>query len=489
MSNGAPSSSSLRGARAALAVGALAIALAGALSLARCQAPLAPVRITGGPAGTSRDLIAQGLAARLDATGLPTEIVHVTGDELARLDGREMDLALVSSALRSREYAGVREVAPLHAEALHVLVKEELAGDVGETLRGLRGRRVDVGPVDSAGAALSRAVLAFAGLDDSAAGGAIVEQVELAELERRIAAGERDALSDAVFHLATVPSRIALELVRTFGYRLVPLPFADAFRLRTLLAEAERGTFAAGRLDLADVASVEIPAFTYRTDPASPPEPLPTLGATLLLLAHDEVAPEAIEHLLGVVYGSQFARLAHPPLERRELGGRPRLRRHAGTSAFLARHEPILSARDVDQLNNTLGVAGALVGGVLFLWQGLRQARASRRDRLFAGHMLRVAGIEQRLVEQELSSELDLEGLIALQRELLELKREALGRFAAGELGDHRAIAELLAPVDVAREHVAALLLHVRERVAERAEAEGKTVAAVWKEEAAAGPE
>jgi hypothetical protein len=480
---------SLRGARPALAIGALGVAVAGALLLARHEAPLAPVRITGGAEGTSRDLIAQGLATRLDLTGLPTEVVRVTGDELARLDEREVDLALVSSALRSREYGRVREVAPLHAEALHVLVREEIAGDVGETLDGLRGRRVDVGPAESAEAALSRAVLAFAGLDEGAAGGPIVEQLEIAELELRIAGGQRDALPEAVFHLSTVPSRIALGLVRDFGYRLVPLPFADAFRLRTLLTEAERGALAASRLDLADVDRVEIPAFTYRTDPPSPAEPLPTLGATLLLLAHEDVQPEAIEHLLEIVYGSQFARLAHPPLDRGALASRPRLHRHPGTAAFLSRHEPIVSARDVDRLNNTLGVLGALVGGVLFLWQGLRQARATRRDRIFAGHMLRVAGIEHRLVDLELASEPDLEGLIALQRELLELKREALARFAAGELGDHRALAELLAPVDVARDHVASLLLHVRERVAERAEAEGKTVAAVWKEEAAAGSE
>jgi len=465
--------------------GAIGLAAAGALLLARRAPPLAPLRITAGPGDTSLELVARGLADRLTRAGLPTQVVPLAGDELAHLEQREVDLALVSSALRTREYPTVREVAPLHVEALHLLVKEEHADAVGEALAGLRGLQVDLGPVDSAGAALAQAVLAFSGLDGAAVR---ASQLEVAELERRLDAHQRDALPDAAFHLATVPSRIALRLVREAGYRLVPLPFADAFRLRTLLAQAESGRIQDSRLDLADVVSTAIPAFTYRTDPPEPAGPLPTLGATLLLLAHEDVPAAPVERVLGIVYGSQFARIAHPPLDRRDLAERPLVRRHAGTSAFLARDEPFLSARDVDELNNTLGVAGALLGGTLFLWQGVRQARASRRDRLFAGHMLRVADVEQRLVALELSSDPDLEQLIALQRELLELKRETLDRFARGELGDHRALAELMAPVDVARDHVAGLLLHVRERIAERAGAEGRTVEAVWREEAASDP-
>lgn len=450
----------------ALAIGGIGIAVAGGLLASRRTPPLAPIRITAGPADTSRNLLARGLASRLALGGLEAEVVPTTGDELAAVEQQEADLALVSSVLRSRGHPHVREVAPLHVEALHLLVKREIAPEVGATLGGLRGRRVDVGPVGSEGAALSRAVLAFASVAET---DVAVEQWEIADLERRLDAGERDPLPDAIFDLATLPSRIALRLVRDAGYRLLPLPFADAFRLRTMLAQAEGGALAEGALELGDLERIEIPPFTYRSDPPSPAEPLPTLGATLLLLAHEDVPKQTIERVLDTVYESRFARIAHPPLERSALAARPRIRRHPGTAAFLAREAPILSAGDVDELNNTLGVAGALLGGSLFLAQGIRQARRTRRDRLFAGHMLRVAGIEQRLVALELASELDRDGLVALQRELLELKHEALDRFARGELGDHRALSELLAPVDVARDHVGALLLHVREQAEERA--------------------
>ena len=473
-----------RSAWLALAAGALGMAIAGALLWARRPPQLTPLRITAGPADTSRALIARGLAGRLRAVGVPADAVAVDGDELAQLERREVDLALVSSVLRRATQRHVHEVAPLQLEALHLLVRSERAGAVGPTLAGLRGRRVAVEPEGTAGGVLARAVLGFAGLDGGAAG-AVVEPLAIGELERRLDAGAPDALPDAVLLLATVPSRIALRLIQQADYRLLPLPFAEALRLRTILTQVEQGSFQTSELDVGDVVAMEIPAFVYGTDPPIPAAPLPTLGARLLLLGHEQVPTHAVELLLDTVYGSRFARLAHPPLAPSDLAHRPRQRRHPGTAAFLERGEPLLSAGDVDELNNTLGVAGALVGSGLFLWQALRQARSARRARLVAEHMLRVAGIEQRLVELELGSELALDDLSALQRELLELKREALDRFARGEIDGHRTLAELLAPVDGARDQVAGLLLHVREQVAERAAAEGRPVAAVWNEQAA----
>jgi hypothetical protein len=192
--------------------------------------------------------------------------------------------------------------------------------------------------------------------------------------------------------------------------------------------------------------------------------------------------------VLEVVYRSRFAHLAHPPLEERALTFPPRLPRHAGTTAYLRRAEPFLTASNVDALNNTLGVIGALLGGTLFFWQGLRQLRASRRERLFGDHMLRVAGLERRIVELELSAELALEPLMELQRELLRLKSEALARFAEGKLGDQSTLSDLLAPIDAARDHVGSLLLHVRDNLEEQAQSEGRSVDAVW-EEAAEAPE
>src|SRR5690606_23448661 len=181
-----------RSAWLALAAGALGVAIAAALLLARDAPPLTPIRITAGPADTSRALIARGLAVRLGASGVPAEAIAVDGDELAHLERQEVDLALVSSLLRHSAQRHVREVAPLQLEALHLLVRSERAGAVGPTLVGLRGRRVAVELEGTAGGALARAVLGFAGLDGGPAG-AELEPLAIPELERRLDAGAPDA--------------------------------------------------------------------------------------------------------------------------------------------------------------------------------------------------------------------------------------------------------------------------------------------------------
>jgi len=94
--------------------------------------------------------------------------------------------------------------------------------------------------------------------------------------------------------------------------------------------------------------------------------------------------------------------------------------------------------------------------------------------------VLELAGLERRLAGMELSATLDLEALAELQRDLLRLKTDALDRFAAGELGGQSALSDLLLPLNAARDHVAGLMLHVRDNLEERAESEGKSVEALW---------
>jgi len=82
----------------------------------------------------------------------------------------------------------------------------------------------------------------------------------------------------------------------------------------------------------------------------------------------------------------------------------------------------------------------------------------------------------------ELSATLELELLVGLHRELLQLKSDALERFAEGDLGSQATLADLLTPLNAARDHVAELILHVRDNLEERAETEGRTAQALWAE-------
>jgi TRAP-type uncharacterized transport system substrate-binding protein len=469
-----------------LAVAAFGIAFA--LLVGKSSPPARHISVTAGFEGTTRSLVAHVLAYELKQRGLHADVVTSasTSDELAHVNANEIDFALVSGAFRHRGFPNVREVASLFPEALHLLVKSELAAQVGASLAGLRGLRVDLGPRASASEGLAAAVLIFAGVTCApvpAPGSCTALNLPVDALERLLQEGDREALPDAIFHLATVPSLVATQLVRERGYTLVPLPFAEAFRLGAMLEDLSAPESVL-EIERRYTMEVVIPPFTYQTDPPVPAETLMTVGARLLLVANENVSQPTVEKVLDAIFDSRFARIPQPPLERGLLELPPRHPLHDGTIAFLGRNRPWISGGQVDRLANTLSVLGALVGGGLFLWQSWRQRVSARRDELFGKYQLQIASLERRIVELELAADLALEPLITVQRELLTLKSEALARYASGELGNQATLTDLLVPLNAARDHVASLLLHMRQNLEEQAETEGRTTQDVWDEAA-----
>lgn len=475
--------------RRAWLAGGLALAAFGiafALLVGKSPPPARHISVTAGFEGTTRSLVGHVLAYELKQRGLQVDNVKSasTSDELTRVNANEIDFALVSGAFRHRGFPNVREVASLFPEALHLLVKSELADQVGASLGGLRGLRVDLGPKGSASEGLAAAVLTFAGLTCTpvpTSGSCTAMNLQVDELERLLQGEDHEALPDAIFHLATVPSLVATQLVRERGYALVALPFAEAFRLGAMLEDLSTPE-SMGEIERRYSMEVVIPPFTYQTDPPVPAESLVTVGARLLLVANQNVSQPTVEKVLDAIFDSRFARIPQPPLERALLELPPRHPLHEGTIAFLGRNRPWISGGQVDRLANTLSVLGALVGGGLFLWQSWRQRVSARRDELFGKYQLQIAGMEGRVVELELAADLALEPLISLQRDLLELKRQALARYASGDLGNQATLTDLLAPLNAARDHVATLLLHVRQNLEEQAETEGRTTQDVWDE-------
>ncbi len=472
--------------RFAFALGLLALA-AGLWTAARSEPPAAGrVTLTAGDAGTTRFVVARALAREVKARGIDVDLVAApdTDSELAAVDSGRVDFALVPGAFRIEAFQHVQQVAPLYVEALHLMVKQELREPVGASLAGLRGRVIDLGPPGSAGADLAAAVLAFAGIptaDGAGAGSTRIRSFALAELDALIARGDRDALPDAVFHLATVPSLLAQRLVRSGRYRLEPLAFADAFRLSALIEE-NRPSGPAANIERPFVLDTVIPEFAYGTDPAVPPKRLHTLGTRLLLVSSARVSSQTVARILDAAFASRFAHIVEPPLEHAVLALPKRLTLHAGTIEFENRDKSIITQDSVDEVSNSLSVLGALVGGSIFLASAWRQRRQARTDAVFGAYMLRVAEVSRKAVELELSASIELTALIGLQRDLLQLQGEALERFAAGELGNQATLSDLLAPLNSAREHVGDLLLHVRENIEESAESAGRSPRALWLE-------
>jgi hypothetical protein len=474
-----------RGGRLALLLlGVVALCLALARVVVRPAPPMRDISLTAGNIESTRALVAQRLVEALGTRGFKGHLVAAVSsqEEVERVDRGEIDMALVSGAYRVESYPNLRLVAPLYVEALHLLVKSELAGSVGHTLDGLHGHTVDLGPDGSTTAGLAVSVLDFAGLvraSEKDPNGYQPLGLGMAEMEARYGRNDRSVLPDAVLHLGTVPALLAQGLIRNRGYTLVPLPFAEPLRLGVLrTGEPDDGP--AASVDLRHITKTIIPPYTYALDPPCPAEPLPTIGVRLLLVAHETVPAEAI--MRDVVYGARIAQLASPPLDSRALSLPSSLEPHEGTLAFRRRETPVLTDETVSALNNSLGVLGALAGGAYFLRQWWRQRVRAQRDETFGAYMLRVADAERRIATLELAAELELEPLVAVQRELLELKREALDRFAEGDLGDQGALTDLLLPINAARDHIGNLILHIRDTIEEQAESEGRTATEVWEE-------
>jgi len=471
----------------ALAIVTLA---AGVAAFVRAVAPQRhKVTIMAGDLATTRALIGHLLVAALAKRGIDARLSPPTAVEvgLNELNGGTIDLMLAPSALELEGYPHVLEATPLYFEALHLAVKRELVDAVTGDLGALRGHTVDIGPLESANARLADAVLRFAQVGVLSGPTLVVRNLEAAELDGLLAAGDRAALPDGVFYLSMVPSLVVERLVREADYRLVPLAFSDAFRLEGILTEGR--SHGPVSIDRSDVYETIVPPFAYETTPPVPATALPTLGTRLLLLANDRVPAATVTAVLDAVFTSPFARLSHPPLDDDVLSQPTRITLHPGTVAYIARNRPFVSDERVSELSNAVSIVGALGGSSLFLWQWRRQRVQRAREELFTSYLRRLADVSRKVADVELAADLELEPLAAAQRQLLELKARVLDDIITGELGELQAVSALMMPINAAVDHVADLILHVRETVEEQAQAEGRSVEAVWAEAMEGGDE
>ncbi len=382
--------------------GLLAILGVGALSLAAFfalhKSPERPVplRMTAGQEAGTRHRIAQALQREAAHRAIAIELRATagSGEALQALESGQVGAAFVQGGLDMIDHPGLCQVAVLHVEPLHLLVRQEIHPAVNASLGALRGKVVDLGDHGSGTYLLATEVMAFSGLR---AGIDYTESTHTnADLER-----ERDAsrLPDAVFTVSTLPSPIARHLVRLYGYRLVSLPFCEAFALGALDEDHTAHSLpgqTTSRIDRRRVCDATIPAFAYELEPGVPPEPIHTLGTRMLLVARNDIEATTIRRLLEVVFNSPFSQVRQPPLDARLLELPPELPWHPGTIEYIRRNSPLIAADVIDQLEKEVSILGVVLGGIFCLIQWLRRRFRRRRERSFEAYILQVAGVERR---------------------------------------------------------------------------------------------
>jgi hypothetical protein len=365
----------------------------------------------------------------------------------------EIKLALIPGGIMAGEYPTVRTVTTLTSEPLHVLVRPELAE---KGFAGLRGKRINIGPVTTSSHHLAREVLEFGGLTPSArssSAGYILERTSPEDLDRELRRMESlgnperaqaiGKFPDAVVFLASMPSQLARHLVRGIGYQFLPVPFGEAFCLDRLNPPNSFGV----RVDRSALTPCVIPPYTYGADPPVPAKACPTISAPLLLVAHDDTEPEVIYRLLETVHDSPLTSALRPPPLREQLYSFPG---HAGIERYVRRHDPLITPEIASMLVRIAGGLGAFASGAIALYTFLRLRKLNRFEAYYReiGQIERVArGLEQDPEAPATANALRTH----LENRLSNLKCRLLEDFAEGELKGEASVTGILAAINETR--------------------------------------
>jgi hypothetical protein len=337
-----------------------------------------------------------------------------------------------------------------------------LFGQVSKHLTALEGKTVNLSDPESGTHALAVDVLAFAGLYPRSASrpqGYVPMEKSRQEL---LAEKDPDKLPDAVLVVSSFPTAVARHVVARHNYRLVPIPFAEAFCLEALGAQepGARGGPAPSHINKGRTYPTTIPAFTCSVEPPVPQEPVPTVGTRLLLVAHKDVDPQAVRRLVEATLASKVAEADHPPLDARVLKLPPECPWHEGTRLYQEHMQPVVYGVLADWVYRAVAILAAAVYGLFTLWQWGKMYGSYWRDKGFGVYIQQVARIEEQAREWEQDPSAGAGVLLDLREELCRLKTEALDRFTKGELAGHGPLATFLAQVNGARDYVTRLIEH-----------------------------
>jgi TRAP-type uncharacterized transport system substrate-binding protein len=352
-------------------------------------------------------------------------------------DGTAVQAALTEGGLGAEGRPDVREVVPLHTTVLHLLLKPETYRvAIHDSLpTALRGQRISTGVPGSGTYTFSTRILNFLGLEQ----GDYIQDSLTDTPAIEIAKRTQD-LPDALFIISLLPSPEVQRLVRDFGYRLYPLPDAEA-------------------LQLADpsISSAVIPEHLYSYDPPVPDQPLTTLARRVLLVANKDVPPKAVAALLRATLDSGYARAYHPFLSTDQFLLDSEYPRHPGSDLYL--HGDALVTQDTIDRVRSLGPAlGTLLPGFLLLRRSFRRWHRRGQIHSLRQYLVEVTVLERTARSQEESPTANLAELLRIRRRLSELKSEALEDYAKGNLLHEELMGSFLQHVSDLRSYVNALL-------------------------------
>lgn len=261
--------------------------------------------LAGGPASGQYARLAQAMASLMRPKGVQLTPLTTEGglDNLRMLRRGDVVLALSQSDMAHLAvsgggpftggggYPGLRALASLYPEMVHVLARAD--GPVKD-MASLRGKRVNLGQPGSASRDTAIAVLAAHGIQPAD----LAEATSL-DLQQALTA-IRDGRLDATLQIIGAPADNIRAASEAMQLRLVPL---DEQAIRQL--ESTRpGAFAS-----------QLAAATYPNQAA----PVPTLGVSALLLCDESLSNSEVEQLMGLLLAADNDWLAAGSIQGEQL--------------------------------------------------------------------------------------------------------------------------------------------------------------------------
>lgn len=395
-------------------VAVLMIILSGVLfwTLSDDKTPQRIVIATGAESGTYH-MLGLSLAEVLEAEGIAESVeVFSTEGSVANMElfggpNRRADLAFVQSDTRPNP--GVRLIASLYQEVLHILVSDRAIGAI-ENFDDLGGRRVSLGTAASGTRNLAERVIDHFGVS-------VGEDIDLPPEE--VAQGLVDGSIDAAFMLSAIPSK----LVETLCEK-------DAVRFLSLGDSQQIGNEAdALAMVFPSLASAVIPRSTYE---GLPERPVATVEVSALLVVSSELDPELVKTITSTLF-THRSRLIESEGDRVLVARRIRERYqpevalipyHEGAVSYYHRSEPPFIVEYAETFSFVLTVLVGLFSVSIAIREWMRRKMKNRIDLFY---------VEVKALATDIQ-DLSLEELMVHRQTLRDLQRRAFAELVAERL-------------------------------------------------------
>jgi len=379
------------------------------------------LKITGGDLLSNRHFLARSLQLEVLGRGVALQVVPVHGSQeaLEQVNQGQLDFAFIQGGLEPN-YPNVTHVATVAPELLHFLVQPGIK-DIAD----LRGKRVNLGSMKGGTRIIGNQVLEFSGLVDG------IDYVESNLSAEELLSLPLKRMPEVIVLTSFAPSNIADYLVKQRGYQLLEIPFPSSLSLR-----------------LGWVTHSKIFAYMYGVKPAVPSRDIQTVGVNLHLVANKDVDPIGVFRLLESLYSPSMEQRLHMKMDDSMITTPSGFPLSKGTTLYLERNNPLLSAGTLDKIKALFGLILSLASTVLVVFRWFsgpdEDTAPATDDPYFVDLIEQTMQIEARFNTLDMGDKLVRAELDSLRATLDQIKRKAIDKLGSDHLKNTLLVQTLL---------------------------------------------